>query len=261
MASVCRCSIVAPPSIAANDVRGIVSEMLTADASGGALDPAELNLLIEQYLMDDPAILGRMAAKLSVAKRAAEQSEQVALLRASHEAIYNDPANVILGNPNGDVTLVEMFDYDYGYCRRALPDLATLIAEDPDLKSSSEFPIRPMARSRPPKSASSSPRRRRSTIGTSTQRLFSARGQVDTTLALAAAEAVGGNRVAMMIDMGGEGIGCDRAGFEPRHRARISWHADLHHRRGTDPRAPVGVDALETKIANMRACGATDCDA
>ena len=42
----------------------------------------------------------------------------------------------------GDVTLVEMFDYNCGYCRGALPDLATLIAEDPNLKVIlKEFPI------------------------------------------------------------------------------------------------------------------------
>ena len=42
----------------------------------------------------------------------------------------------------GDVTLVEMFDYNCGYCRGALPDLATLIAEDPNLKVVlKEFPI------------------------------------------------------------------------------------------------------------------------
>jgi len=106
-------------------VRGIVAEMLSADA-GKSVDPAQLNGLIEDYLMDDPAILDRMAAKLSVAKREAQKREQLALLKANYTAIYEDPANVVLGNPNGDVTLVEMFDYNCGYCRRALPDIAAL---------------------------------------------------------------------------------------------------------------------------------------
>ncbi len=59
-----------------------------------------------------------------------------------HAAIYDDPDHIVLGNPNGDVTLVEMFDYNCGYCRGALPDLATLIAEDPNLSVIlKEFPI------------------------------------------------------------------------------------------------------------------------
>jgi len=251
-----------PAPIAANDVRGIVSEMLAADASGKALDPAELNLLIEQYLMDDPAILDRMAAKLSVAKRAAEQSERVALLQANHEAIYNDPANVILGNPNGDVTLVEMFDYNCGYCRRALPDLATLIAEDPDLKIVlKEFPILSDGSVEAAKVGFLVAENDALNYWDFHQRLFSARGQVDATAALAAAEAVGGNRVAMMIDMNGQKASdAIERSYDLATALKISGTPTFIIGDELIPGA-VGVDALRTKIANMRACGSTDCDA
>src|SRR3569833_1091471 len=54
---------------------------------------------------------------------------------SEHESeIYQSADNVVLGNPKGDVTLVDLFDYNCTYCRGALPDLATLIAEDPNLK-------------------------------------------------------------------------------------------------------------------------------
>ena len=251
-----------PAPIAANDVRGIVSEMLAADASGKALDPAELNLLIEQYLMDDPAILDRMAAKLSVAKRAAEQSERVALLQANHEAIYNDPANVILGNPNGDVTLVEMFDYNCSYCRRALPDLATLIAEDPNLKVVlKEFPILSDGSVEAAKIGFLVAENDALNYWDFHQRLFSARGQVDATAALAAAEAVGGNRVAMMIDMNGQKASdAIERSYDLATALKISGTPTFIIGDELIPGA-VGVDALRTKIANMRACGSTDCDA
>ena len=251
-----------PAPIAANDVRGIVSEMLAADASGRALDPAELNLLIEQYLMDDPAILDRMAAKLSVAKRAAEQSERVALLQANHEAIYNDPANVILGNPNGDVTLVEMFDYNCGYCRRALPDLATLIAEDPDLKIVlKEFPILSDGSVEAAKVGFLVAENDALNYWDFHQRLFSARGQVDATAALAAAEAVGGNRVAMMIDMNGQKASdAIERSYDLATALKISGTPTFIIGDELIPGA-VGVDALRAKIANMRACGSTACDA
>ena len=251
-----------PAPIAANDVRGIVSEMLAADASGKALDPAELNLLIEQYLMDDPAILDRMAAKLSVAKRAAEQSERVALLQANHEAIYNDPANVILGNPNGDVTLVEMFDYNCGYCRRALPDLATLIAEDPNLKVVlKEFPILSDGSVEAAKIGFLVAENDALNYWDFHQRLFSARGQVDANAALAAAEAVGGNRVAMMIDMNGQKASdAIERSYDLATALKISGTPTFIIGDELIPGA-VGVDALRTKIANMRACGSTDCDA
>jgi protein-disulfide isomerase len=48
----------------------------------------------------------------------------------------------MLGNPNGDVTVVEFFDYGCGFCKRALPDMIALIKDDPKLKIVlKEFPI------------------------------------------------------------------------------------------------------------------------
>jgi protein-disulfide isomerase len=251
-----------PAPIAANDVRGIVTEMLAADASGRSLDPAELNALVEQYLMDDPAILDRMAAKLSVAKRTAEQSQRVALLQANYAAIYEDPANVILGNPDGDVTLVEMFDYNCGYCRRALPDLAALIAEDPNLKIVlKEFPILSDGSVEAAKVGFLVAENDQLNYWDFHQRLFSARGQVDAAAALAAAEAVGGNRVAMMIDMNGSKANdAIERSYDLATALKISGTPTFIIGDELIPGA-VGVDALRTKIANMRACGSTDCEA
>src|SRR5690606_18581926 len=112
------------------------------DRRPAELDAAQINALVEAYLMDDPTILQRMSDKLAVTQRTATRDAQKALLEANHELIYDDAGNVVLGNPEGDVTLVEMFDYNCGYCRNALPDLAALMAEDPGLKVIlKEFPI------------------------------------------------------------------------------------------------------------------------
>jgi len=52
------------------------------------------------------------------------------------------PRQVTLGDLFGDVTLVEFFDYSCGYCKRALPDMLTLLHDDPKLKIVlKEFPI------------------------------------------------------------------------------------------------------------------------
>jgi protein-disulfide isomerase len=48
----------------------------------------------------------------------------------------------VLGDPRGDVTLVEFFDYNCGFCKRALSDTLTLLRDDPHLKIVlKEFPI------------------------------------------------------------------------------------------------------------------------
>jgi len=106
------------------------------------LDPGKLNPMIESYLMENPSILQRVSDALQAevtAQRKAETRTQLAELKS---AIYEEPGHIVLGNPNGDVTLVEMFDYNCGYCRQALPDLATLLDEDPNLRVIlKEFPI------------------------------------------------------------------------------------------------------------------------
>lgn len=254
-----------PAPLTDTDVRGIIGEMIEADKAGAPppeLDPVQLNALVDDYLMSDPTILERMSAKLTAVKKAAQREQQARLIEANHAAIYDDAGNVILGNPDGDVTLVEMFDYNCGYCKRALPDLATLMAEDPNLKVIlKEFPIL----------SDGSVEAARVTVLVAEdskldywsfhQKLFATRGQVDAAAALAAAEAVGGNRVSMMIDMNSS-----RASDVLQSSYQL---ADALSISGTptyiigDELIPgaVGLDSLRQKIANMRECGSTACDA
>jgi protein-disulfide isomerase len=84
-----------------------------------------------------PATTGAAAAasaNLAADRGAAVVSNAAQLFTSKHQ--------VTLGNPNGDVTLVEFFDYSCGYCKRALPDMLALIKDDPKLKIVlKEFPI------------------------------------------------------------------------------------------------------------------------
>jgi protein-disulfide isomerase len=57
-------------------------------------------------------------------------------------ALYSSPHQVVLGNPNGKVTFVEFFDYNCGFCKRAMDDMLTLMKTDPNLKVVlKEFPV------------------------------------------------------------------------------------------------------------------------
>ncbi len=64
------------------------------------------------------------------------------MIKQNNDELFNSPREVVLGNPKGDVTLVEFFDYNCAYCRRAHADMKQLIAEDPNLRVVlKEFPI------------------------------------------------------------------------------------------------------------------------
>jgi protein-disulfide isomerase len=58
------------------------------------------------------------------------------------QAIYRSPSDLVLGNPAGKITIVEFFDYNCGYCRRATPQVAKLTQSDPEVRVViKEFPI------------------------------------------------------------------------------------------------------------------------
>lgn len=58
------------------------------------------------------------------------------------DLIQSDPYIPVLGNPNGDITLVEYFDYNCGYCRRALADVLSIVESDGGIRLiMKEFPI------------------------------------------------------------------------------------------------------------------------
>jgi len=56
------------------------------------------------------------------------------LIRSHAAALFEDPAAPVLGNPAGDVTIVEFFDYRCPYCKQAQPVMKALLAEDPAIR-------------------------------------------------------------------------------------------------------------------------------
>src|SRR5262245_3788367 len=102
------------PTLSERDVQSIVFSILKDQQPPPTvvadLDPDKVNKLIEGYLMSDPAILDRMNEKLADEKRVAQRATEKAAIEAHRADIYQSADQVILGNPNGDVTLVELFD-------------------------------------------------------------------------------------------------------------------------------------------------------
>jgi protein-disulfide isomerase len=225
-----------------------------------AIDPATLNPLIETYLMNDPKILQRMSAALDTTLQAEERAQAGTAIASMRDAIFNDPGQVVLGNPEGDVTLVEFFDYNCGYCRSALPDMATLLAEDPNLRVVlKEFPIL--------SNESIDAARVAVLVGqadvdywTFHETLFTARGQVDKKAALAAAADLGLSPVALELDMGTEVVARKiQTSYEIAKALNITGTPTYIIGNAIIPGA-IGIDELRRRIANMRACGEAECE-
>jgi protein-disulfide isomerase len=93
-------------------------------------DPERIERIIRDYLVKKPEILVQMTNELDK-RQAAEQSvQQQKVISQNANAIFRSPVSPVAGNPNGDVSVVEFFDYNCPYCRHALPDVLKLINED-----------------------------------------------------------------------------------------------------------------------------------
>lgn len=138
------------PGLNAAAVREIVQQEVSAqtdqqaEATGSAGTPAtpQIGAQIETYLLDNPELLRKMSEKLQAQEKSAAATQVKTAIEKMKEQIFNDPQNAVLGNPNGDVTLVEYFDYNCPYCKQAVPDMENLMNTDPNLRVvMKEFPI------------------------------------------------------------------------------------------------------------------------
>lgn len=103
---------------------------------------ATLDQAISQYLKDHPQeVLAALKAAQAKAERQ-QLAEAQQALETRQDQIFNNPADPVIGNPDGDVTVVEFFDYRCPYCKRVLDSLNGLVKVDPKIRVVfKEFPI------------------------------------------------------------------------------------------------------------------------
>jgi len=121
----------------------LVGAPLAASAQGFSdTQRGDIENIIKNYLLSHPEVLEDAMAELTKRQTAAEAEKHQAGVAKNADALFNSPRNVTLGNKDGDVTFVEFFDYNCGYCKRAMADMMELIKADPKLKVVlKEFPV------------------------------------------------------------------------------------------------------------------------
>lgn len=103
---------------------------------------SDIEAIVKDYLISHPEVIEEAMEALSKRQTAAEEKQHEAAVAANAQEIFNSPHSVTLGNPNGDVTFVEFFDYNCPYCKHAMSDMLTLLKTDPKLKVVlKEFPV------------------------------------------------------------------------------------------------------------------------
>jgi len=170
----------------------------------------EIEKIIRDYLLSHPELLQEVIAEMEKKQAAADAEKHRAAIKENEAIIFNSPRQVTLGNPQGDVTMVEFFDYNCGYCKRAVTDMLDLMKTDPRLKVVlKEFPVLGPASVEVAQVGVAV--RMQDKTGKKYlefhQKLLTGRGQVDKAKAIAAAKDVGLDMARLEKDLKSDEIG------------------------------------------------------
>src|SRR6516164_8150663 len=179
---------------------------LPAQAQSFSADQREeIGHIVKDYLVAHPEVIQDVMAELEKRQQSAEAEKHREAVVENKATIFSSPHQVVLGNPQGNVTMVEFCDYNCGFCKRALGDMLDLIKSDSNLKFVlKEFPVLGEGAVEAARVAVAA--RMQDTTGKKYiefhQKLLGSRGAADKMRALAVAKEVGFDMARIEKDMG-----------------------------------------------------------
>jgi len=221
----------------------------------------EIERIVKEYLLSHPELLQEVMSELEKRQATAEAEKHRAAVTEHSASIFTSPRQVTLGNAQGDVTVVEFFDYNCGYCKRAMADMLDLMKADQKLKVVlKEFPVLSQGSVEAAQVAVAV--RMQDPTGKKYldfhQKLLGGRGPADKARALAVAKDVGLDMAKLEKDMA-----------SPEAKATIEENFKLAEDMGMNGTpsyvigkqivvGAVGLDGLKEKIGMAR-CGKATC--
>lgn len=112
------------------------------DAPAVAMNKSDVEKIVHAYLLEHPEVIIEAVNGL----QDKDSGQRLARLRdkakAQSVALFKEPSPIVAGNPNGDVTIVEFFDYRCPYCKKVKKTVAELLKQDGNIRLVlKEFPI------------------------------------------------------------------------------------------------------------------------
>ena len=169
----------------------------------------EIGKIIKDYLLTHPEVIQDVMAELEKRQQSADAEKHRAAVVENKATLFSSPHQVVLGNPQGNVTMVEFFDYNCGFCKRAMTDMLDLIKTDNNLKFVlKEFPVLGEGSVEAARVAVAA--RMQDANGKKYiefhQKLLGSRGAADKMRALAVAKEVGFDMPRLERDMGSDEV-------------------------------------------------------
>lgn len=102
----------------------------------------DVEQIVRNYLLENPEVIFEAARRMEQKEKDQRQARMVEGAAKHAADLFNRPDAIVVGNPKGDVTIVEFFDYRCGPCRRLMPELTQLVKLDGNIRLiMKEFPI------------------------------------------------------------------------------------------------------------------------
>lgn len=238
--------------------------LLAAPAPAGDFSSeqkTEIGAIVHDYLLANPDVIREAIDALEKKEKVEQAAMREKSVASDAERLFRSPNQAVVGNPDGDVTLVEFFDYNCGYCKQSLANVAKLIETDPKMRVA----LKDFAILGPDsiEAAEVATAVRRQFSGQKFwdfhRRLLSTRGHVGKAQALAVAKELGADMDQLEKDIKSPAT----------HQAlnEVEQLAEELHFDGT-PAWVLGKEAfvggvsfpqLKAKVDNVRKCGKTAC--
>jgi protein-disulfide isomerase len=220
-----------------------------------------IEAIIKDYLVKNPDVLQEAIAEGEKRQLETQRLAQSAALKESQGALLNSPHDVVAGNPQGDVTMVEFFDYNCGYCRKALADVQALIKSDPKLRVViKDFPVLgPESLEASQIALAAKQQLKGDKLFEFHQKLLESKGRINGAKALQVAKEMGLDTAKLQKDAQG-----------PEVKAALTENRGLGDKLGLsgtpafiigDEIIPgaVGVEPIRKTITDVRQCGHASC--
>lgn len=98
------------------------------------MDENEVKQVVKDYLLNNPEIVKEAMDNYAIKEAEMKRQARIAKLATHRKALENDPNTPVLGNPNGDITIVEFFDYNCGYCKMMFPKVWDYVQKDGNIR-------------------------------------------------------------------------------------------------------------------------------
>ncbi|MCL2384971.1 MAG: DsbA family protein [Alphaproteobacteria bacterium] len=222
---------------------------------------AQIEAIIKNYLLENPEVLREAINILDARDKEAEAKTRKDAVASASGPLFAGANQAVIGNPDGKITLIEFFDYNCGYCKRALGDLAKLLKTNPDLRVVlRDLPILSPGSVEAARIANAA---RLQFPGNKFwefhQKLLGSRGPVGKAEALAVAKELGADMDRLNKDSATPGI---TGGIEDSDKFAKALKITGTPTYVIDDDVilgAVGYDELEAKLENVKKCGKVIC--